>query len=76
MQPNKKMNLKWKNGKVWEFRIDSSFWYYNDGDDMYKLILDSNGLWLGKRTKNKLDNFTWVKQEGFTLELNEGTLKY
>ncbi len=76
MQPNKKMNIKWENGKVWKMRIDSSFWYYNDGDDFYKLIFDSNGLWLGKRVKNKLDNFNWTKQEGFTLEMNEGNLKY
>lgn len=76
MQPNIKMNIKWKNGKTWEMRIDSSFWYYKDGDDFYRLFLDNNGLWLGKRQKNKLDNFTWVKQEGFSLEMNEGALKF
>lgn len=76
MQPNRKMNVKWNNGKVWEFRIDSSFWYYKDGENFYRLFLDNNGLWLGKREKNDLDNFTWVKQKGFTLEMNEGVLKY
>ncbi len=76
MQPNKKMNIKWKNGKVWEMRIDSSFWYYEDGDDYYKLFLDSNGIWLGKRERNKWDNYTWVQQEGFTLETNQGALKF
>jgi len=76
MQPKVKMIIKWKNGKAWEMRIDGSFWYYNDGDDLYRLLLDSNGIWLGKREQNNLGNFTWVKQDGFTLEMNEGILKY
>lgn len=76
MLPNKKMNIKWKNGDVWEMRIDGALWYYKDGEDLYRLFLDNNGIWLGKRQKNKLDNFTWVKQDGFTLETNEGALKF
>ena len=76
MLPGKKMIVKWKNGNRWEFRIDSFFWYYNDGEDSYRFFLDNNGLWLGKKVKNKLGNYSWVKMEGFTLEMNEGTLKY
>ena len=76
MLPSKKMNIKWKNGDAWEMRIDGSFWYYKDGEELYRLFLDNNAIWLGKRERNKLDNFTWVRQEGFTLETNEGTLKF
>ena len=76
MQPNKKMIIKWKNGKEWEMRIDSAFWYYNENEDHYRLFLDNNGVWFAKRQKNNLDNFSWAKQEGFSLELKEGTLKF
>lgn len=76
MQPKRKMNIKWSGNKVWEMRIDGSFWYYKDGEDDYRLFLDSNGIWLGKRERNKWDNYAWVKQEGFTLETNEGSLKF
>lgn len=76
MPYNKKMTLKWKNGNTWSFRNDGTFWYYKDGDDFYRIFLDNNGLWVGKRVENKYGNFSWEKVTGFILETDNGILKF
>lgn len=65
-----------KGNKNLEFKCESAFWYNYDEGSQLRIFLDTNGLWVGRFIENKDGSNMWQKLSNYTLEFNEGILKF